>query len=380
MSPDEVHFLILLYLIYLSDCFLLPRCSAVMLYSRFSGTKLRVRTTESAAVFARRFWLLRPVFPPLGFSRSLEFARGSFGREGFSSVSVYGTPASGHAADERHVRYHEIESVRAEDGCLVINEECWFRFRDAQALAEDIESVAGSADRPAAIRSVIEKGFARGAEGREEIAANIRRTEWLNVFCSLYALALLVYLPVSLYRLTPLGLLWGVAVPLLLLHLVCGLLFLQAHRAAAGKDRWHRWESLLKMLLCPPMMIRAADVVNDQVEVKGDALAVMMGCVEKEQWMPVAQTIWRSLIPHERSDLAASSALAVMDYAEAYRSVFGEALREAGVNPVCLEVNAEEMPSDQRFCPRCESLYRVDMEFCPDCGGIPLRDGLKEVQ
>lgn len=371
MAPDEVQFLILLYVIYLSDCFMVPRSSALVLYSRFRDLKLRVKSTDASSVFSRRFWLLRPLLPPLGFSRCLEFSRCAFSATGFCSISSLGAPAwSGE--DVKHILYDDVELIEIKDQELIVNGERWFKGKGLDRLKENLEAIMRSPDRESAVRTCIQQDFLRGENAGEAIREIESRMGWLNAFCSLYFFALLLYLPAVLFRFPPFKLLWAVGVPLLLIHIFCGILFLGLHVRMVEEGREHRWESFFKMFLCPPMMIRACDVLADHVPLHGDAVSILMSATDEKVWLPVARTVWRRLMPHDTMNLPEDVSTVVSDHADAYRIVFASELRKKGVEIESLEINETEIPEGQRFCPRCEALYRDEIKVCADCGGVPL--------
>lgn len=371
MAPDEVQFFVLLYLIYLSDCFLVPRSSALVLYSRFQGLKFRVKSTDGASIFARRFWLLRPLFPLLGFSRCLELPRCAFNATGFCSVSALGAPA-GTGEDVKYILYDDVESVELKDRELIVNGEGWLKGHGLDQLKENLDTVVNASNRDAAVRACIQEDFLQGNNAGELIQNIEHQTRWLNLFCSLYFFALLLYLPLVLFRFSASKLLWQVGIPLLVIHVICGVLFLRLHARLVEQDRGHRWESFFKMFLCPPMMIRACDVVTDRMTIRGDAVSILMSATDEKIWEPVVRTLWRRLIPHERMHLPAQAAQIVSEHAAVYRDVLASELRKKGVEVASFEIDETEIPEGQRFCPRCEAFYRDEINVCADCGGVPL--------
>lgn len=371
MAPDEVQFLILLYLIYLSDCFLVPQSSALVLYSRFLGLKFRVKSTDTASIFVRSFWVLRPLFPMLGFSRCLEFSRCAFSATGFCSVSALGAPACS-GEEIKLLSYDDVESIELKDRELLVNGEQWFKGPGLDQLKEKLDTVINSPNREAAVRECIEQEFAQGEKGCAAIEEIERRSVWLNGCCSLYFFALLLYLPAVLFRFPASKLIWAVGVPLLLLHSICGVMFLHLHSCLVEQERGHRWESFFKMFLCPPMMIRACDVVTDRISVPGDTMSILMLVTDEKVWLPVARAIWRRLMPHETLNLPKEVSRIVSEHAAVYRDVFASELRKKGVEISSFDIDETKIPEGQRFCPRCEAFYREEVRVCADCGGVPL--------
>ncbi len=376
MTPDFVHFLLILYLIYVSDCIVFARASEWILYAPFRGMKWRVKSTDAASGVGGRFWLLRPMLLPLGSSHRLPFPRYSLGRSGVCT----GSPLSRSARmgeDARYLDYDAVESVVIHEHEFRVNGETWFKGtrHELEEARTAVESVVASTDREAAVRSWIESRFEAAEKAKEHIANLETRTSLLNLLCSVYAIWLLLFLPVALFLFPPVRLLWNVAVPMLLLHMVCGAVFLRVHAKLLPRERYARWETFFKMFLCPPMMIRACDPINDHVGIPGYPLAVLLSCTDERVWRNPAQRIWRRLFPGRRTALAPEVASAMNEYAAIYRDVMEEALSGKDMDASNFAVDAAGLPGDQRVCPCCETVYRIDVETCSDCGDVPLLEG-----
>ncbi len=376
MATDFVHFLLILYLIYVSDCFAFARASEWLLYAPLKGMKWRVKSTESAVAMGGRYWLLRPLAVPPGSSFRLSFPRCSLGHDGLCSVSPLALSARMGGA-VRYLDYDAVTSVEVRDHVLLVNGEAWFagtRHELADACAA-VESVRAADDRPGAVRAWIRAQYETGLQADQCVGELEEHTGMLNLLCSVYAVWLLIFFPLALFLFPPARLLWNAAVPLLLLHLACAGLFLRAHMKLLPEERYDRWESFFKMFLCPPMMIRACDPICDQVGVRGDPVAVLLACTRERVWRPVVQQVWRRLLPGRRSSLAPEAAQAVNEYAAASRAVLNEVLAEKGVHAREFDLPVPALADGQRICPCCETVYRRGIDACADCGDIPLLEG-----
>jgi hypothetical protein len=278
------------------------------------------------------------------------------------------------------LRYDELRNIEVKDGSFYVNGECWLRgtSNELLALQQSVQVIAQSADRPAAIRRQIRNGLAAGTAAAEQIETVEKRIKRLAVICSVYAVWLLLLTPLFIVRYPACWiLLWSTAVPLLIFHLLCGTLFLRAHRALIADAAYARREAFCKMLLCPPMMIRACDSVTSQVRIAGDAAAVLMACAQEVRWRPEIQGLWRRLIyakfPHFGPDIAQ----VLGDFTEFYRAEFAEFLRSKNINPSVFEVDPSRIPEGRRCCPCCETLYSEDVSLCCDCGSVELLNPVK---
>jgi hypothetical protein len=377
MATDFVHFLLILYLIYVSDCFAFARTSEWLLYVPLKGMKWRVKSAESAIAMGGRYWLLRPLGVPLGSSFRLHFSRCSLGFRGLCSVSPLANSAR-MGGVVRYLDYDAVTSVEIREHVFWVNGEAWFTGSRAELTAARaaLKSVMAADDRAGAVQSWIRSLYETGLQADQSIGELDVHTGMLNLCCSVYAIWLLLFVPLALFLFPPARLLWNVAVPLLLLHLACGGLFLRAHAKLLSRERYDRWETFFKLFLCPPMMIRACDPICDQVGIQGDPVAVLLSCCSRKRvWRPVVQQVWRRLIPGERSSWAPEVADAMNEYVSAYRTVMEEVLTEQGIQVREFDLAVPALADGQRICPCCETIYRSGITVCSDCGDVPLLDG-----
>lgn len=376
MQQDFIHFLLILYLIYLSDCIIFARASEWVVYTCAQGLKRRVKSTDESVVIGRRYWMLRPLFVPLGSSFRLELPRCALGHDGFCSSSPLSNSTHMNA-QVRYVAYDEVESIDVRGDTLLVNGEVWFEGAGADLLTikRGVESVLKKRDRAAAVRRWIRSNYKEGRAFAEQISVVERRTDVLNFMCSIYAIWLLLILPVGMKYFSPVRLLWGIAAPLLLLHCMCAVLFLWAYKRLVSPERGGPWGHFFKMFLCPPMMVRACDVVYDHAVQVSDAVSMLMSVSERSVWAKQVQRIWRRLIPARRLALDPRAAKAMNEFAADYRSVLALELEKYEIDPLSLEVDDSTIPSGERYCPACSTIYRSDVEMCADCGDVPLLNG-----
>ena len=378
VSADELHLLVVLFLIYLSDCFLSMRSSGLMLYSWFWGSALRLKHTSTAMALAGHFWFIRPLIPPLGISIRKTLPRCSLGYSGVCSASPIAV--SSRTAESLHyMPYDEIETIDIQGSSLKINGEHWLKGSnsDLTALKTTLHAIQSSTDRKKAVSKAVQNEFTLGRTAPEQLSELMKKCDLLNFFCSLYAIGLLVWLPVAICRFPTEWLLWRVGLPCLILHLICGVLFLRAHKKAAPNQKGTRWESFLKMFLCPPMMIRACDVVTGSAPLNGDVTAALMACTDRKRWGPVIQNIWRQSFPFLRESLQPDAAQALFEFSEAYRSALSRELHKHNADPASLEINASSIAASEKYCPRCGAEFTRQTNICSDCDGVVLLPGEK---
>lgn len=380
MSPDEIQLLVVLYLLYLSSCFVLPRSKSWLLYSRFKGFKWHLKSTDNAAIFWNRFWLVRPLLPPFGSSYALIAPRCSFGTDGFCNSSPLSTTAGMKGIDSHYLAYSEFKTIEIKEDALCINEVLWWKgsVAELRELQKAIEIVAKSDDKPAAIQHMLRTNLATGALANEQVQTIEKKTEWLSGLCSIYGIWMLLFGPALLFFYPPAWQIWGVGVPLLLLHGLCGVLFFIVHKKNIHLSTYARHEAFWKMILCPPSMIRACDHITSDLIIHGDPAAVMISLTKEENWRPHIQHIIRQLIPRNRPNLETSPANTVAEFSAFYTKALHGFLKQNEIDPASFEVNREHIPTNHRCCPSCETLYCGETTVCHDCGDLPLLSPLSE--
>ncbi len=377
MSADEIRLLLVGYLLLLSDSFLTAHAPALVLYGW--NSRWRIKSTETAFSLGRRYWLIRPLLPPTTPSFLLTLPRCSFGTKGFTTVS----PLRDSLWMEEKVffiPYDEVRSIRVEGHDFRVNGQTWFRGPpvELEKLRLGVEKILKAVQPGEAVRRMIRSEFKLGLKAGKHLANLEKAVMPLNLLCSLYAVVLLVFLPGLLYFRPARLSFWGIGAVLMGLHLLCGFFFLRIHSGLMPEKYSARWESLFKMSLCPPIMIRACDEINDQVGIPGDSLAMAMSLLDRSRWFPVIQKSWRQLRHQPVYPMDSEIVSAVGEFSSAYLAVFEQSLKGMGLSAADLEVNPAEVPDACSYCPRCGSFYRMGIPTCRDCGELPLVPGRDE--
>lgn len=302
----------------------------------------------------------------------------SFGPDALCVEAPYAWRRLGRApASRRIVEYAELRTLtprrRGSDVCL--GESTLVATRSdaaAEALVALLKRLAQAspAERAALLEDTVRGRFARPAiEARVAEVAAARRLP--AVTGALLALAIFGAGPAltHLYGLVAIALPFGLG--LLGLHLLHLLVVFRAHRRLAPAARADRWIEFAKLLLSPPMAIRAADALSwhrlaefDAIAVasvmaRPDAFAAFVGPVRRDLAHPVAIP---GLEPRAAAIVQAERArtLAAVDGLIAERAV------EVAGRP-------DGVADGGGWCPRCLGIYRRSEGECGDCPGVALQ-------
>lgn len=160
---------------------------------------------------------------------------------------------------------------------------------------------------------------------------------------------------------------------LLAVHLVHLIGVSRTHRALAPEARGDRWIELVKLLLSPPMAIRAADALSWHRLAGFDAIAVASVMASVDDFAAGVGPVRRDLTdPIDVPALdAPAPAIAQAERRRSLRAVDG-LLAERGIT---VPTRPGAVPADGGFCPRCLEIYRWGEGECGDCPGVALRPG-----
>jgi hypothetical protein len=157
------------------------------------------------------------------------------------------------------------------------------------------------------------------------------------------------------------------AVVMVALAIVIAILFQRAHKKLYPEESSERFESVIKMILCPPVAIRAADLLTKNLlsEFSPIVLARVLQATGEQHFVRNVILDLKYPIKHELSDRNAVETLTwttneQLSVCEHY--VKADELRA----PVQREENSRS------YCPRCLCQFVVADDECSDCPGVKL--------
>ena len=376
MTDGEL-LLLALSVIYLADCLFWVKNQSVAFVAPWGG-RWRVVLAD--------FWigndrgslaLVNPV-PPLGrlfLSHLLPLSISPVGICAFNLQALFRLgrkPLAGPA-----ISFEAIREVSADGAALWINGERFLSCAAKSQAKEISQLVEGLRRISLEERSKILLAHLRANFDFRAAKALFQRTEALakpirSLCCGLFVLLFLV---------SPLVVVWlGLSQTLLPLAGLAILLTLQislvtyfAHKALYPHESSTRVENFLKMVLCPPAAIRAADLITS------NALSRYSPIVLADLFRgPLTTTFARKYILDLQHPLAYSAADTIsVDIihwaADTQLSLCLEYLQQSD-SLRAEDVLAAPRPQNDAvlYCPRCGEQYSVQVAECPDCPGVKM--------
>ncbi len=372
---DGQTLLFILALLYLTECFVWVKKQSVAFVSN-SGKRWRVTTPKSWMGNANGGMLLLNPLPPPGrvfLSHLLPISISPAGVCAFNSQMLpWGARSTTQTGE--FVPVSAITKVTTDGAYLLINGEKFTRCvtpKQARALADLITEVsaAKSSKREAVLRSSLAKHFdAKQATNvwreAEEAVGPIRR------FCSLSFVFMFVVTPILVTIFGLERLIIPIAVVMVLLAAQTAFMFYRAHRKLFPRETQERFENVVKMILCPPVSLRAVDVLTRNVLSEFNPLVVanvLEGADEQRFVRGFVLDLQHPLL-HEVTE---EKALATVNWmgAEQLR-LSREYVKRVGLEN--LFGPTEQEGDSLSYCPRCSVQFVTSKGECPDCPGVEL--------
>jgi hypothetical protein len=277
--------------------------------------------------------------------------------------------------------FSAIQTTGTDGVYLVLNEQKFAKCatpKQAKALASIIETVSTAkvSKRETLVRSWLTKHFDARAATRlwNEADESISIIRWA---CSILFVFMFVGIPilVTLYGLEQLII--PLAVGILALAVQISVLFFSAHRRLFRAESQERLESMVKMIVCPPVSLRAPDLLtrNLLAEYSPIVVANVLAGANGEGANQFARDFLRDLqhpLRHEVTDEKAAETIGWMNAAQ-LKACLEHVARDGRVKVESLLQTAQREGESVSYCPRCGVQF-VDGagDECPDCPGVEL--------
>ena len=361
--------LLVVILLYLSECLIWVKRESVAFVSVWR--RWRLATPSSWLGNARGGILFLNPLPPSGRVFLSHLSPVSISPSGVCALNVQTLPSEARSPDQTgdFLPFSKIKEAGVDGSYLTINKERFAKCttaKQARALANVIAAMvkASASKREGLARNWITKQYSASD-------ATSLLKEAQEVIKPIQSLGLILFL--FLFVLTPLlGALVGlmtliipVAIVMVALAVEIAIVFRRAHAKLYPAESAERLESLVKMILCPPVAIRAADILTKNLlaEFSPIVLAdVLTGAGEREFVRSVILDLKHPL-GHELYDA---------DAVETITWAINEQVTvcERYAKPEELLAPAQREENSISYCPRCRCQFVVAAVECPDCPGV----------
>jgi hypothetical protein len=370
--------LLILIVVYLSDCLIWVKRESVAFVSSWSGRwRLRVPPTWLGNANGGILFL-NPV-PPAGRFHLSHLLPISISPSGICAYNLQTLPSEARSPAQtgQYLPFSRIDTAATEGVYLLVNKEKFAKCatpKQAKSLAELIRELvkASTSKRERLVRAWMQKQFAvDDAVARLESGATIiAPVQELGLILFMFLFVVTPAL-VSSFGLMPLII--PVAAVMVILAVLTGIMFYRAHKRLFPTEGSERLENLVKMILCPPVSIRAADILTRNL--LADYSPIVLASVLAESG---AQPFVRGFIldlqhplKHEITDETAERTMRwAVD--EQLNICFEQIKHGRFLKPEDLLAPSIREQDSISYCPRCRCQYVVTSTDCPDCPGVAL--------
>jgi hypothetical protein len=375
---DEFLLFLVLCVVYFTECLLWLGEHSVA-FVAWIGTRWRETKPSGFLKASKGGILFLNPFPPLGRVICCHLPPFSVSPKGICSLNSQG-PADSDITrqDARAVLFEEIKSVRAAERDLVVNDERFLRFKQAQQASKAGDLIHSLLKVTESDREKIIARFWNEQFDFERASARFREAthdvRFLRVLCNgmffyLFGLApSLVLFLFSTRMLIPIGM------GMLVIAIQISIEYYLVHRRLYPAAKEDRITNLVKMILFPPASIRACDLITENLLATWNPLLVGHLLLSPERYEAFAGRTARNLkypLTEEYSDERVDSIKSWQDQT-LLRTASDYVARVAKLEGEWLPPPNPEDGDVRSYCPRCLSQFTQEQGVCPDCAGVDL--------
>ncbi len=370
-------FLILVWL-YLSECVIWLKREWVAFVSAW-GSRWRLTVPPSWMGNAKGGLLLLNPLPPAGRVFLSHLSPVSISPSGICAFNLQTLPSEARSPYQsgEFLPFSKIKEAGSDGVYLIINKEKFTKCtttKQACALGELVGSLAkaSASQRENMARAWVVQQFAadEAATVLQESEKLIKPIQQMGVILFLFLFALTPSLAFT-YGFSPLII--PVAVVMVGLAVEIAIMFHRAHKKLYPMESSERLESVVKMILCPPVSIRAADVLtrNLLAEYSPIVLASVLPGSGEEQFVRSVILDLKHPLKHEVVDETAAQTI-TWTASEQLRVCLDQVKKGRYLKPEELLAPTHREENSIAYCPRCRCQFVVSEGECSDCPGVDL--------
>jgi hypothetical protein len=373
MTEGQTLFLILI-LVYLSDCLIWVKRESVAFVSTWGG-RWRVTVPPSWLGNAKGGFLVLNPAPPAGRIFLSHLLPVSISPSGICAYNLQTLPSEARSPSQtgQYLAFDRIKTAATDGVYLVVNEEKFAKCatsRQAKVLAQLIRELikTSPSKRERIVRAWVRKQFSiDDAVARLETGKRIiEPVQELSLMLFLFSF---VVTPALVSAFGLMALIIPVAVVMVILAVLTGIMFYRAHKKLFPSEGSERFENLVKMILCPPVSIRAADILTTNLlaDYSPIVLASVLSGSGERRFVRAFVLDLQYPLKHELSDETAEK---IMRWA--VDEQLAEIKQGQFLQPEDLLAPSVREKDSISYCPRCHCQYVLSATECPDCPGVEL--------
>lgn len=370
--------LLILVLLYLSECVIWVKRESVAFVSAW-GSRWRLAVPPSWMGNANGGLLFLNPLPPAGRVFLSHLSPVSISPSGICAFNLQTLPSEARSPYQsgEFLPFSKIKDSGSDGAYLIINKEKFTKCvtaKQARALATLVGAMAkaSASKREKMAQAWVGKQFAadEAAAFLQESEKLIKPIKQMGVILFLFLFALTPSLAFT-YGSAPLII--PVAIVMVALAVEIAIMFHRTHKKLYPAESSERLESLVKMILCPPVSIRAADILtrNLLAEYSPIVLASVLPGSGESKFVRGVILDLKHPLKHEVVDETAEETIS-WTANEQLRVCLDQVKKGRYLKPEELLAPAQREENSVSYCPRCRYQFVVSEGECPDCPGVEL--------
>jgi len=371
--------LALLAFIYVTDCYLvLDRHSIVLI--TWWGRRWAVETASSTWGSSNRSLLLLNPIPPFGSFFLNQLIPVSISPSHITDFNSQTIAAGGRPSQSGSlISLSDIGSVSVRGRELWLNGCQFCRCKTSEVtvnLANLLEKlrISKAAEREPLIESFWSAQMDATAI-KTEINSLRSQTTVLRVLCIIQFIYLFVILPFVLSVSGVSSNLIPAAIVMLVLAVQIAIEYSIIHRKSHSAHAQERLSNVIRMILCPPISIRAVDLLMVTSCQSQNILALASSLLPS----PLAHSFLSQMLRDLRYPVGMSSFPPTITEVCQWQNTTIARVAQASVPgaAICIEALDDEPkkedPLSKKYCPRCQLQLTTCPSTCPDCLGVSMK-------
>jgi hypothetical protein len=370
--------LLILVLLYLSECLIWVKRESVAFVSVW-GRRWRLAVPPSWMGNARGGILFLNPLPPSGRVFLSHLSPVSISPSGVCAFNLQTLPTEARSPYQtgEFLPFSKIKNSGTDGAYLLVNNEKLTKCataKQARSLANLIGAMskASASKRETLARMWVVKQFAADDADAllKEAESLIKPIQEMGLILFLF---LFVFTPAVAVAFGSASLIIPVGGVMLALAVEIGIMFHRAHKRLYPEESSERLESVVKMILCPPVSIRAADILTKNLlaEYSPIVLASVLPRTNEQQFVRSVILDLKHPLKHEVLDERAQQTVA-WTANEQLNVCLDHVKKGRYLKPEELLAPTQREGNSVAYCPRCRCQFVVSEVECPDCPGIEL--------
>lgn len=377
MTDGQLLFLIL-WLVYFTDCFAWLDKYSVMFITRWGSKWKPLSASPNFGTSTGGAVILNPL-PPFGkfaLSRLLPLSVSPDYVIAYNSqtVSDGGRPQQ----TAKVYSFSEITSVSTRETELFINKESFCDLRDHETACRIASFLEQLRQAPTEKRQDLIKAFWKHRLNlnitREKIEESMGEIVHLRILCAVLFCILYAVVPFSALRYGVTSFIIPGAIGMVLFAIPITVEYFSIHRRRYPLLKSERMTQAIKMMLCPPVVIRAPDLLMAKALYSLDSLALasvlLHGSIRKQFIDQYIRDLRHPLAVNKDVEVLTRTCTyqndAIIEVASKQIPDIKNVLKEISLGPV------RDSGTSKTYCPRCFIQLTISEGNCPDCVGVPL--------